>query len=302
MQGLWWLGLTLSCGTEPDALPTQEDAEAATEAMVEVRPPMVQLLYDYAFLPEVQAKEQRVRILIWLRWMDFDGYQLRALREAWEKADGERRLIEERQAATVALYEPQVGEVYDAIWQELAQGKTLDDPAVVAAAEPLVQERMHKTRERELLELRLQGIDEVLRAGAPLLESLSPAQEARLSDSLFFLRHSLDPYANPGDFNALVGTTFSPGDYGTLKRGQWDPQTDQNDIAMLWSEPEDRDGSPVFPDVKRELLLYLILLEPTLPEAIAAEEGSRSEPELPDGGPAEGPDPDNPAPPGAPVP
>ncbi len=29
--------------------------------------------------------------------------------------------------------EPQVGEVYDAIWAELAQGKTLDDPTVMAA-------------------------------------------------------------------------------------------------------------------------------------------------------------------------
>jgi hypothetical protein len=271
------LALIMACGTDPQPLPSEEEALAATEGMVEVRPPMVQLLYDYAFLPEVQAKEQRVRILVWLRWMEFDGYQLRALREAWEKAEGERTRIDERQAAVIADYEPQVGEVYDEIWAELVQGKELSDPAVLAAAEPLVQERMHKNRERELLELRLQGIDEVLRHAEPVLNSLTQQQEARLADSLFFLRHSLDPYANPGDFNALVGTTFSPGDYGTLKRGQWDPATDHNDLGMLWSEPETRGSSPVFADVKKELLVYLILLEPTLPEAVAAEEASRTD-------------------------
>ncbi len=275
--------MLLSCQVESDPLPTEKEAEEVTEAMTEVRPPMVQLLYDYAFLPEVQAKEQRVRILIWLRWMDFDGYQLRALKEGWEKAHEEQLRIEERQAAVIAAYEPQIGEVYDQLWAELLQGRDLDDPEVMAAAEPLVEERLHKSREREILELRLQGIEEVLRDSDPFLNSLTPAQEARLSDSLFFLRHSLDPYANPGDFKALIGTTFSPGDYGTLKRGQWDPATDHNDIAMLWSDPEERDGSPVFPDVKRELLIYLILLEPQLPQAIAAEEASRAGlgPELP---------------------
>jgi len=297
--------LLLACGTDPEDLPTEVEATEATEAMDEVRAPMVQLLYDYAFLPEVQAKEQRVRILVWLRWMEFDGYQLRALREAWEKAADERGRIEERQAQVIQAYEPAMGEVYDEIWAELAQGKSLDDPSVLAAAEPLVTERMHKDRERELLELRVQGVDEVIRHAAPVLESLTQKQEARLSDSLFFLRHALDPYANPGDFNALVGTTFSPGDYGTLKRGQWNEQTDHNDIAMLWSEPEDRDGQPVFADVKRELLLYLILLEPTLPEAIAAEEASRTEPaptDFPGSGqaPPEGVDPNNPMPEGAP--
>jgi hypothetical protein len=42
-------------------------------------PPLYQLLYDYAFLPEVQAAEQRVRILLWLRHMEFSSFQLRLL-------------------------------------------------------------------------------------------------------------------------------------------------------------------------------------------------------------------------------
>jgi hypothetical protein len=297
--------LLAACSLEPEPLPAAVQAAEADALMAEaVHPPMVQLVYDYAFLPEVQAKEQRVRIAIWLQYMEFNPYQLQTLREAWESAQTEHARIESEQASIVASYEGEIGAAYDAMWNELQAGATLQDPALLAAGAPLAEARLHHDREKALLELRLQGVRDVQSAAEPFLRSLTKEQEAKLSDALIFLRHRLDPYANPGDFNALIGTVFSPGDYATLTRGTFDPEGDQWDLAGLWSEEADREeGVPVFPDVRRGLLVYLILLEPTLPEAIAVVEATSGvEPIGPAGGDPMQPDPNNPVVPDAPEP
>ena len=53
------LGLALSCVTEPEPLPTQVRVSAADARMNRAgQPPLYQMLYDYAFLPNVQHKEQ----------------------------------------------------------------------------------------------------------------------------------------------------------------------------------------------------------------------------------------------------
>lgn len=272
------LPLLLACGAEPLPLPSQQAAQEADAGMARAdAPPLVQTLYDYAFLPEVQHREQRVRLLIWLKHMGLGDYQLRALGELHARAAGERAAIASAQAEVVARYEPELAAVYDQLWEQLRGGVSLDDPALTEQSRALWEARRQHERSRELLELRLRGVQAVLEAARPWLATLSPQQEALLADCLFLLRHRLDPYANPGDFSALIGTVFSSGEYGTLTRGSFTPEEDQLDLARLWSDlgREELQG-PVFNNARRELLLYMVLLEPALPEAIEAALGDRA--------------------------
>lgn len=266
------LALILACEAPPKALPSVEAAQAADAQMARAdAPPLVQTLYDYAFLPEVQRAEQRVRLLIWLRHMGLGEYQLRALGELHARAEAERGAIEAAQAEVVARYEPELAAVYDRVWQKLSAGVPLDDPSLTEESRALWEARRQHERSAELLALRLRGVQAVLEAERPWLATLSPQQEALLADCLFLLRHRLDPYANPGDFSALIGTVFSSGEYGTLTRGSFSAESDQLDLARLWSDLKREDiQGPVFNNARRELLLYMVLLEPALPEAIAA--------------------------------
>ena len=303
------LWLTLACATEPQDLPTQVSVAQANAALEQaVHPPMVQLLYDYSFLPDQQQAQQAVRIAIWLDWMAFDGTQLAMIDEARAQAEEQRLRVDQEMAAAVALGEPQITAAYAAIEAQLRAGTDLNDPAMLQAGQPLVEQRQHKELERALLALRLQAVQEVIAAERPLLRSLTVEQEAHLSDALIFLRHRLDPYANPGDFNALVGTLFTPGDYATLTRGSFDADQDQWDLAGLWVEAEDRDpGRPWFADLRRELLIYLVLLEPALPDALEIAQGRVDLPGELSGPVPRQPEPvrpqePEPAPPGAPMP
>ncbi len=264
--------LLTGCVTEPEPLPTALSVASAEGRMDRaLHPPLYQLLYDYSFLPEVQHKQQRVRLLIWLRHMRLSEWQLKSLRELSAKVVAERTRIGEAQAAVIQAYEPKVGRVYDDLWQQLQDGKELDDPAVEEAAGALLGARLQHAREKELLDLRLQGVRSIQELEREWLNSLDPRQEAVMVDAVFLLRHRLDPYANPGDFRQLVGSIYVAGEWGTLTRGSYDPETDHLNIGGLWSEiaMEEYEG-PVFNDARREILLYMVLLEPALPEAVDA--------------------------------
>jgi len=260
------------------------------------QPPLYQLIYDYAFLPEVQRSEQRVRILIWLKQMKFSDYQLRALLSLHDEAARERRRIEEAQAAVVRDYEPRLVPVYDDLWEKLKAGGNPSDAELEAAAGALLTERLQHAREKELLQLRTQGVRAVLTASQEWLVSLDHDQESLLTDSLGFLRHRLDPYANYGDFRALVGSLFVAGDYGTLNRGSFDPEEDHLNLGNLWTDQSlsERQG-PIFNEARRTLILYMILMEPALPEAVqAALGGPDGAPPAPGDQPADAP-PDQPS-------
>ena len=120
--------------------------------------------------------------------------------------------------------------------------------------------------------------DPILNAEKEWLASLTPRQEILLTDAIFFLRHRLDPYARPGDFESLVGSVFIAGDWGTLTRGSWKHDEDHLNLGGLWSDEsiENLQG-PVFNDLRRELVLYMMLLEPALPEAIEAARSAPSD-------------------------
>ncbi len=262
----------LSCVTEPEPLPTALQVTSAEGRMERsVHPPLYQLLYDYSFLPQVQHKQQRVRLLIWLRHMRLSEWQLKSLKELAGQVAAERSRIDAAQAAVVQAYEPKVGRVYDDLWTQLQGGAELDDAQIESTAGALLGARLQHAREKELLALRLQGVRTIQQLERSWLNSLDPRQEAVLVDAVFLLRHRLDPYANPGDFRQLVGSIYVAGEWGTLTRGTFDPEIDHLNIGGLWSEVSMSEyEGPVFNDARREILLYMVLLEPALPEAVDA--------------------------------
>lgn len=251
----------LACAPEPMALPSE--AAAVVERSAE--PPLYRQLYDYAFLPEVQHREQRVRLLVWLRHMEFSRYQLGLLSELAARTNRERQDVEALVDTMVKEHEPAVGAVYDELWEGLRAGVTEEELARIGAGLDAV-----RVREEDLLQLRARSVRTLLEAQQPFLRTLTPTQEALFADATFLLRHRLDPYANPGDFRSLVGTIYYAGDFGMLTKSTFDPNEDHLNIGGLWSEEPAEIAGAFFPEARREAILYMVLLEPALPEALDA--------------------------------
>jgi hypothetical protein len=261
------LGLfTFGCTPEPRPLPTAKAIEELDRAQ---QPPLYQLLYDVPALPAFDPDVTRVRILIWLQHLNLSEGQLTRLDELRALADNRRtRIVDaEREAAERWSNEEQA--IYNDIWTHLKSGRTVDDPALAQFTHDLKEMRSGGERERDLLKLRLQGIRAVLEAQQEFLQTLSPEQEALLADAVFFLRNRLDPVGNPGDFRALVGTIYDPGQYAVLTRGSSDWARAPLNIGGLWSDEPPIEGGALH-EAKREVLLYLVLLEPGLAPAVEA--------------------------------
>jgi len=244
------------------------------------QPPLYQLLYDIPALPAFEPEIQRVRILIWLLHLDLSEGQLVRLKELHALADNRRTRIVEAEKAAATRWIGGERSVYNDIWTHLSNGREVDDPAMAQFTHDLKEMRSGGERERELLKLRLQGIRAVLEAQQEFLQTLSPAQEALLADAVFFLRNRLDPVGNPGDFRALVGTIYDPGQYSVLTRGSSDWARAPLNIGGLWSDEPTVEGGALH-EARREVLLYLILLEPALVESIDAAIKLTGEPESP---------------------
>ena len=273
--------LMMGCTPEPKPLPT-EAAVASLDRSTQ--PPLYQMLYDAPALPGSQAQQQQVRILIWLRHLSLDTAQLKRLEELRVVAADRRRRIQEAEAEIARKWEPQENQVYMRIWDELQAGTSVDDPAMGELTEKMRELRAGGERERELLKLRLQGIRAVLEAQQPFLATLSPEQEALLTDAVFFLRNHLDPIGNPGDFRALVGSIYDPGQYAVLTRGSSEWARAPLNIGALWSDEPPLEGGALH-EARREVLLYLVLLEPALQPALQA--AQRGIPQEADAPPAE---------------
>lgn len=254
----------LGCTPTPEPLPTQEAIKNLDRNQA---PPLYQLLYDIPALPAFGPEEQRVRILIWLRHLDLNPGQLTRLDELRALADERRGRIQDAEREASARWKKDESGVYQRIWDHLAAGKAVDDPNMAALTHELKEMRSGGERERELLKLRLQGIRAVFEAQREFLASLSPTQEALLADAVFFLRNRLDPVGNPGDFRALVGSIYDPGQYAVLTRGSSDWARAPLNIGGLWSDEPQLEGGALH-EARREALLYLILLEPGLAPAI----------------------------------
>ena len=254
----------LGCTPTPEPLPTQEAIKNLDRNQA---PPLYQLLYDIPALPAFGPEEQRVRILIWLRHLDLNPGQLTRLDELRALADERRGRIMAAEEEASARWKQEESGVYQRIWDHLSAGKAVDDPDMAELTHELKEMRSGGERERELLKLRLQGIRAVFEAQREFLASLSPTQEALLADAVFFLRNRLDPVGNPGDFRALVGSIYDPGQYAVLTRGSSDWARAPLNIGGLWSDEPQLEGGALH-EARREVLLYLILLEPGLAPAI----------------------------------
>jgi hypothetical protein len=294
LVGLLALSTLVSCD---DPLPLPTEAAASEQHDRSLDPPLYRTLYDYAFLPETQYKEQRVRLLIWLEEMEFNRLQLGLLAELAGQVARERDAITAKQMEIVAKYEPTVAATYDKIWEGMQARATAAQLDALAPDLQAVHDREH-----ELLALRAQSVRALFEAQAPFLQTLSPAQEIRFTDATFLLRHRLDPYANPGDFNALIGPVYVAGQFGALSKATFDPNEDHLNIGGLWSPNPERLTGPQYPNARREVLLYMVLLEPALKEALDAETALRpvSEPSSASPGAVPGTPTLEPAPPGTP--
>ncbi|RME21095.1 MAG: hypothetical protein D6798_18915, partial [Deltaproteobacteria bacterium] len=244
-------------------------AEARLQADGVTRPPLYQLLYEAPLLPRSTPEQQRLKMLIWIRHMDLGEEQLALLRDLRETVLERQAQITRAEQQVIARYADEEAEILDGLWQRMAAGAPADAPEVVELTDRLAGLQRGSQRERELLTLRIEGIRSVMEAEGEFLRTLSPRQEARLADSLFFLRNLLDPVGNPEDFRALVGTTYDKGEYAVLTRGltRWGRQP--LNIGGLWSDEEPLAGGALH-EAQREVLLYLALLEPGMDEAIDA--------------------------------
>lgn len=256
----------LACGDPPAPLPTA----AALAEVPDAPPALIQDLYAAPVAPEAAAHQQRVRLLIWLRRMNLDRGQLDRLSALRRLAVDQMARLAQAEAA--AAPGPEEEAAWQALWDQLARGAQPEDPAFVAAAAQVAVARAGGERERRLLTLRLEGVRLILEAEHSFLETLTPAQEARVLEASFALRRRLDAWGTPGDASALLGPTWQPGEVGTLLRGTTQGLGDPLDIGALWSDAPD--ASPAraqaLPEARREALIFLILLEPGLDEALAA--------------------------------
>jgi hypothetical protein len=262
-HALWLFGAT-GCDTEPLDLPTEE---ALAEVDEDAQTPLFQLLYDAPTLPVSRLTQQRVRLLLWLRHMELSAEQLELLTDLRRTVVQRRESLAKAERDIAARWEPLENQVYQGLWAHLSDGGALDDPALSEHAQRLQELRSDGARERELLSLRLQGIQAIFEAERPFLQTLSPRQESLLPDALFLLRSRLDPVGNPEDFRALVGSIYDPGDFAVLSRGTAEQAGKPLDIGALWTDEGELTGE-VLHAARRELLVYLALLEPGIDEAL----------------------------------
>lgn len=261
-------GCLLGAGCQVDPTPLPTEVELAERDRTQ-DPPLYQVLYDTPVLPEQAPSAARVRQLVWLRHMQLSTTQLDRLADVHTIAMDRRDRMKQREAALVARWEAHEAGVYAQIWELMAQGAAVDAPEMNTLVDELRELRAGGERERDLVSARLAALQAILDAEQAFLRTLSPRQEQLMADALFFLRHRLDPVANPGDFRALIGSTYEPGQYAVLQRGLDDEQVRAPlDIGGLWQDA-DQPGGHIFFDAKREVLLLMALLEPGFPEALA---------------------------------
>jgi hypothetical protein len=259
----------VACDREPLPLPTAAAVAPATDDATE-RAPLYQLLYAATVGPAPTADLQRVRLLLWLRHMEMSPDQLSLLDELRAQAADRVARLEAAEAALLARTTEEEAAIYAELWAAIADGQGAGDPRLEAQADALVALGLDGTRQQELLALRMEGIRSMLDAQRPFLRTLTPLQEARLNDALFLLRHRLDPVGHPGDFRALVGTIYDPGQFAVLTRGATDASMKPLDIGGLWADDgSGLQGHPLH-EAKREVLLFLALLEPGFDQAIGA--------------------------------
>ena len=269
LLSLFLISLFLNgCNTIETPLPAQESAE--DYASNDYSSPLYQILYSGHAQPS--REQQRVRILLWIQSMNFERAQLLKLEALHKEVLTRQSKIVETERKLLEDFLKQENPIYNNIWDALKEGQ---DPSSLPEIEDLRNIRNNRTPQKDLLKLRVNSIQSILDAEASFLKELTPTQEQKMVDALFFLRHKLDPIGTPGDFKALVGSTYEPGQYAVLTRGTSTVSQQNLNIGGLWTDTEQLSGKELH-EARREVILYLLLLEPALNEAVRAELDEKS--------------------------
>ena len=264
----------MGCSTEPTAMPTEELVSTVPEL-----DPAYQLIYETQSMTSVDSNQQRVRILLWLKRMNCNISQLQKLEElrvvAQEKILQLQAIETQKEKVSQETYTP----LFNRLWDLMRTGIELDDPQVQEIVTALQNSRSIE-EDTPSLDARLETIKSIIEAEETFLRSLSPEQESTIVDALYFLRYQLDPIGNPTDFSLLIGNTFEPGQYAILLKGTSELAQQSGNIGGLWSDEPELTGR-VLHEAKREVVLYLTLLEPSLEEAIRAAIALQTQPAVP---------------------
>ena len=126
------------CTPEARPLPTEKAIEDLDRAQ---QPPLYQLLYDVPALPSFGQRQQRVRILIWLRHLALSDSQLGRLDELRLLSDDRRSRIEQAEKAAAARWEGEETKIYDKIWSALGAGQAVDASSMAPFSHELKEMR-----------------------------------------------------------------------------------------------------------------------------------------------------------------
>ena len=251
-----------ACSNSPVVMPTKNQIDL--EKGFTKPSALYQLLYESQPLPSPTSEQQRVRILIWLKKMEPNEDQIRLLGElAKEVQNRKTELIAMEKEASKKIVESETP-IYNEFWDALKKGKQLQNQSESIAK---LQAIRSQDQALDIQKLRIDSIRAIFEAQNSFLQTLTPEQELTIMESLFFLRHHIDPIGNPDDFYTMIGRTYEPGQYAVLTRGGSKIGQIPLNIGGLWTDKEEL-GGKAFHEAKRELLLYLILLEPGFEEAL----------------------------------
>lgn len=254
-----------ACTSEPTEMPTEKTISELQPSEI---PASYQLLYHSSELKRPDPNQQRLRILIWLDRMNCNVSQLELLEQLRKQVVEKEKQLKNQEIEREKQIIQQQTPIYNQIWDAMRQGKDLDSEEITPLLETLNQLRLEEEG-KTLLDPRLEAIKSILDLEQNFLQSLSPEQEATIIDALYFMRYILDPIGNPKDFSLLVGNTYEPGQYAILLKGTSELAKQSGNIGGLWTDEPELTGR-VLHEARREVILYLVLLDPELEGAIRA--------------------------------
>jgi hypothetical protein len=261
---LFFLCLILACNSQPAPFPTEEQIDNAGE--ISEIPPTYQTLYSAQGLPKPTEEGQRLRALIWIQRMNLTKEQLDRLSSAYQMAQTRHQQLLDMEEKKALEIQQQEDPIYTKIWELIKTGSNMESDEI----KTLVAE-LHAIREEnprtDIITNRIEGVQSILQAQQNFLSTLTPEQEQVIVDALFFLRHKLDPVANPEDFSILIGNIYNPGQFAVLTKGTSKVARQSMNIGGLWTDEPVLTGRELH-EARREAVLYLALLEPALEEAI----------------------------------
>ena len=126
----------MGCSTEPTPMPTEELVAAVPELNT-----AYQLIYETQYMTSMDANQQRVRILLWLKRMNCNISQLQKLEDlrivAQEKILQLKAIETQKHKVSQETYTP----LFNQLWDLMRTGVELDDPQVQQIVTALEESR-----------------------------------------------------------------------------------------------------------------------------------------------------------------